>query len=152
MQCLGAVLLGLGIGAVVEVPAPAFAPNGAASAANVPQHSASFSLCHTGGGQNCVVDGDTFYLDGEKIRIADIDAPETHPARCAEEDALGTRATTRLAELLGAGSFTLDAADRPTDRYGRRLAIVTRDGQSIGGMLVSEGLAREWEGARRPWC
>jgi hypothetical protein len=27
-----------------------------------------------------------------------------------------------------------------------------RDGQSLGLTLVSEGLAREWDGARRPWC
>ena len=48
-----------------------------------------FSLCHTGGGGNCVVDGDTFWCNGQKIRIADIDTPETHPARCAAEAELG---------------------------------------------------------------
>ena len=39
---------------------------------------APFSMCFTGGGYNCVVDGDTIWLQGTKIRIADIDAPETH--------------------------------------------------------------------------
>src|SRR5687767_13525428 len=29
---------------------------------------ASFGLCHTGGGRNCVVDGDTIWLEGVKIR------------------------------------------------------------------------------------
>ncbi len=37
---------------------------------------ARFGLCHSGGGSNCVVDGDTFYLRGDKVRIAGIDAPK----------------------------------------------------------------------------
>ncbi|WP_334654783.1 thermonuclease family protein [Sphingomonas panaciterrae] len=111
-----------------------------------------FSLCHRGGGENCVVDGDTIWIGGEKVRLADIDTPETHPPRCAEEAALGEQATRRLQELLNTGPVTLADADRPTDRYGRRLAIVTRDGQSLGDTLIAEGLARPWEGRRRPWC
>mgnify|MGYP000049760326 CR=1 FL=1 len=39
------------------------------------------------------------------------------------------------------------------DRYGRKLRIVMRNGQSLGGVLVSEGLARNYEGGRRDgWC
>lgn len=114
--------------------------------------SADFSLCHSGGGVNCVVDGDTFWLAGEKYRIADIDTPETHPPRCAREAELGQRATERLQSLLNDGPFSLESGERETDRYGRNLRIVTREGQSIGAMLVSEGLARPWEGSRRPWC
>ena len=114
--------------------------------------SARFGLCHTGGGRDCVVDGDTFWFAGEKYRIADIDTPETHPARCAEEAALGAAATGRLRAWLNAGAFSLDSADRDTDRYGRKLRIVTRGGASVGEALVAEGLARRWEGHRRPWC
>lgn len=112
----------------------------------------SFGLCHRGGGTNCVVDGDTFLIDGERVRIADIDAPETHPPRCAEEARLGNAATRRLQALLNSGELTLASADRDTDRYGRRLRIVGLDGRSVGGMLVGEGLAREWTGHRQPWC
>jgi len=114
--------------------------------------SAYFDLCHTGGGRDCVVDGDTFWFAGEKYRIADIDTPETHPARCAEEAALGETATRRLRAWLNAGAFSLDGIDRDTDRYGRKLRIVTRGGASVGDALVVEGLARRWEGYRRPWC
>jgi hypothetical protein len=57
------------------------------------QSTRTFGLCHTGGGQNCVVDGDTFWIDGMKIRVADIDAPETHPPRCPYEADVGDRAT-----------------------------------------------------------
>ena len=114
--------------------------------------SADFALCHSGGGMNCVVDGDTFWLAGEKYRIADIDTPETHPPRCEIEAQLGGRATERLQALLNEGPFSLESGDRETDRYGRNLRIVSRDGQSIGAILVAEGLARPWEGSRRPWC
>lgn len=116
------------------------------------QFSARFGFCHSGGGTDCVVDGDTFWYAGEKYRIADIDTPETHPARCAEEAALGEEATERLAAWLNEGAFDLETIDRDTDRYGRKLRIVTRDGDSVGDMLVGEGLARRWEGYRRPWC
>lgn len=111
-----------------------------------------FTMCFMGGGTNCVVDGDTFWMDGTKIRIADIDAPETHPPRCAEEGALGDRATDRLQALLNAGPVTLATADRDEDRYGRKLRIVERGGVSLGETLVAEGLARRWTGHRMPWC
>ena len=69
-----------------------------------------FTMCHSGGGTNCVVDGDTFRMSGEKIRIADIDTPETHPARCAREAELGKAATHRLHALLNSGTVSLVAA------------------------------------------
>ena len=111
-----------------------------------------FGYCHSGGGTNCVVDGDTFWFRGEKYRIADIDTPETHGPRCPEEGALGARATSRLQQLMNAGPFSLEIDGRATDKYGRALRIVTRDGQSIGQQLVDEGLARTWDGRRHPWC
>ena len=114
--------------------------------------SARFGFCHSGGGTNCVVDGDTVWIQGERVRIADIDAPETHPPRCAEEARLGSAATERLQTLLNQGPVTLEIADRDTDRYGRKLRIITRGGQSLGAQLVDEGLARRWIGRRQPWC
>ena len=112
-----------------------------------------FTLCGHGARINCVVDGDTFYFNGMKIRVADIDAPETHPGRCDYEQDLGDRATSRLLVLLNAGPFELRGYGfRDQDRYGRKLRAVYRDGQSLGEELVSEGLAREWIGHREPWC
>lgn len=113
---------------------------------------ARFGLCHTGGGTNCVVDGDTLWIGGAKVRIADIDAPETHPPRCAREADLGDRATTRLRELLNKGTVTLTPIDRDTDRYGRLLRTVEVDGRGVGETLIAEGLARWYGGGRRPWC
>ena len=111
-----------------------------------------FGLCYTGGGTNCVVDGDTFWADGKRIRVSDIDTPETHPPRCRHEADLGHRATLRLQELLNEGPFELEAGWKDKDVYGRRLRIVTRNGVSLGNQLVREGLARQWNGSRRPWC
>ncbi|HWT31382.1 MAG TPA: hypothetical protein VEB68_06130 [Croceibacterium sp.] len=51
---------------------------------------------------------------------------------------------------LNAGPFTLALIDR--DRYGRRLRTVTRDGESLGAVLVDERLAEEWRGYRGGWC
>lgn len=112
-----------------------------------------FTRCHSGGGTNCVVDGDTFRLAGERIRIADIDTPETHPARCAREAELGEAATRRLHALLNSGAVTLHPVDRDTDRYGRKLRRVSVDGVGVGDTLVTEGLARRYRGGQRAgWC
>lgn len=112
----------------------------------------AFPLCARPPHADCVIDGDTFYYRRQSIRIADIDAPETHLPRCEREARLGTAATNRLRDLLNAGPFEMQAGTRNEDRYGRKLRTVVRDGQSIGGMLVAEGLARRWTGSRQPWC
>jgi endonuclease YncB( thermonuclease family) len=113
---------------------------------------AHFPACFSGGGHNCVVDGDTIWLEGQKVRIADIDTPETHEPKCASEKALGDRAAVRLQELLNSGSVTLHAIERDEDRYGRKLRIVLVDGVSVGDTLVAEGLARWYGAGRKPWC
>lgn len=141
-------------GSFENAPARAMAmlSGGAEAAAPTDRLTASFAICHSGGGINCVVDGDTFWFGGEKYRIADIDTPETHPARCAEEARLGDAATMRLRAWMNAGAFSLESAGRDTDRYGRKLRIVTRGGASVADTLIGQGLARPWEGKRRPWC
>ena len=113
---------------------------------------AAFALCAPGPRTTCVVDGDTFWLDGEKIRIADINAPETHRAACAAEAERGAAATLRLVALLNAGPFALQSGPRERDRYGRLLRTVTRQGRSLGEALVREGLAERWQGRRGDWC
>jgi endonuclease YncB( thermonuclease family) len=115
-------------------------------------HQRQFSLCGAGARIDCVVDGDTFWLAGRKYRIADIDTPEVSSPQCDAERRRGETATHRLRALLNAGPFELRAGSRDTDRYGRHLRTVHRDGRSLGGQLVAEGLARPWDGARRSWC
>lgn len=125
-----------------------FAP---AQAAADPE-AARFTRCAGDVFDNCVTDGDTFRYRGEKIRVADINTPETSSPKCAAEAELGARATARFQQLLNAGPFTLEPIDRSHDPYGRALFVVTREGASLGTALVSEGLAEEWRGRRREWC
>jgi hypothetical protein len=114
--------------------------------------SAAFSICGDGRHVNCVVDGDTFWFQGEKIRIADIDTPELSPPRCEAERVKGEAAKARLLALLNAGAFSLSAGWHDEDKYGRKLRTVLRSGHSLGDTLVNEGLARRWDGARHGWC
>ncbi|MDC0886473.1 thermonuclease family protein [Altererythrobacter sp.] len=115
---------------------------------------ASFGRCTGRLRVTCVVDGDTTWYQGTKIRIADIDTPEVSNPGCANEARLGARATMRLQVLLNEGAFTLapNPDGRDTDKYGRALRVVTRDGESLGDTLVSEGLAEQWGAARIAWC
>lgn len=113
----------------------------------------AFTACNGSKRVTCVVDGDTFWFEGEKVRIADIDTPEIGEAKCPSERALGEKAKSRLLVLLSAGPFEMQALpDRDTDKYGRLLRVLVRNGQSIGDRLVAEGLARTWSGRREPWC
>ncbi|GAA4049191.1 thermonuclease family protein [Parerythrobacter jejuensis] len=115
---------------------------------------ATFPICGRGPRITCVVDGDTIWYRGDKIRIADIDTPEVSKPGCAREARLGSKATRRLQAMLNADAFTLapnpDGRDR--DKYGRLLRVVTRDGASVGDRLVSEGLAERWGGPTVAWC
>ncbi|MEO6092785.1 MAG: thermonuclease family protein [Novosphingobium sp.] len=113
---------------------------------------AHFARCSGQGRVTCVVDGDTIWYRGTKLRIADINAPELSKPQCAYEAQLAEAATQRLTGLLNQGPFTLAATEREIDRYGRTLRVVTRGGQSLGATLAGEGLAEPWRGHRRNWC
>ena len=126
-----------------------------AAPADVPsaeQYNVAFGRCGGPIRTTCVVDGDTIWLEGEKIRIADVNTPEVSRPDCSAERALGERATSRLTSLLNEGGFSLERIDRDEDRFGRKLRVVTRNGESLGTKLVAEGLADTWTGSRRSWC
>src|SRR3546814_18420242 len=65
--------------------------SGTPAPAGTPMAARSFGLCFTGGGENCVGDGDTSWIDGEKVCVAEIEAPETHPSPIPEEARTGNR-------------------------------------------------------------
>jgi micrococcal nuclease len=113
---------------------------------------ASFPICAGPVRNTCVVDGDTFWFEGVKYRVADIDTPEVAEPACMAERTLGRRATERLAGLLSAGPFHLEDYERDEDVYGRKLRIVTRGGESLCMLLVDEGLAHRWDGSKHGWC
>ncbi len=113
---------------------------------------ANFGACHEGGGRNCVVDGDTVWIAGKKVRITGIDAPETHEPRCPREAQLGKAAAERLRALLNSGTVSATPSGRDKDQNGRLLRDVAVDGRDVGEVLVREGLARNYGGAKRSWC
>lgn len=98
---------------------------------------------------NCVVDGDTVWVDGEKIRLQSMDAPEIN-GRCTHERELAQRATQRLSEILSSSPFSVSRSGK--DRYGRTLATIYNSDGEVGALMVREGLARVWRGRREPWC
>lgn len=108
--------------------------------------------CGSGTRYTCVVDGDTIWLEGEKIRIMDYDTPEPQTNICGgeREKRLAAKASARLTQLLNQGNATIERHGK--DRYGRTLAVIRVDGVSVGDILISEGLARRWPDGREFWC
>lgn len=100
------------------------------------------------------IDGDTIACGTARVRMLNIDTPElgSH-ARCPAEAALAERARQFTAQRLAAGAVEIRVdGKRPRDRYGRTLAWVSVDAQDLGEELIAAGLARRWDGRRRPWC
>jgi micrococcal nuclease len=97
-----------------------------------------------------VHDGDTIRLcDGERIRIANIDAPEMEgSSRCDRgrggwcDYDLAIRSRDALREFLASGNVTITRQGQ--DRYGRTLARVTVNGRDAGAYLIGQGFAKRW--------
>ena len=137
------------LGAVAALAAAIGLPPAAPAAWAGPE----FGLCGAGVSVNCIVDGDTIDVSGVRIRMIDYDAPEIGRSKCAREHALGEKAKARLRDLLNAGPIDIaPLGNRDEDKYGRKLRLVTINGQSVGDILIGEGLAWPWEGRRHDWC
>lgn len=88
-----------------------------------------------------VVDGDTLRIDGERVRLWGIDAPEKLQ-RCqiaGREEPIGQEATEALRSLVARGDLRCETKDR--DRYGRTVADCFVGDQSIGDAMVYSGWA-----------
>jgi endonuclease YncB( thermonuclease family) len=112
----------------------------------------SFGYCHNGGDRDCVFDGDTIIMAGERVGVAGIDAPELHPARCADEARRGAQAAVRLHDLINRGPLTLTADGPDRDADGRLMRKMSVGGVDVGGALIASGVARELGEGRRSWC
>ena len=97
-----------------------------------------------------VHDGDSIRLcDGERIRIANIDAPEMPGSpKCARgrngwcDYRLAAKSREALEGFLSGGPVVI--ARQGQDAYGRSLARVTVNGRDAGQYLVRLGVARPW--------
>lgn len=113
----------------------------------------SFGFCAGRSGDNCVIDGDSFVLNGETVRLAGIDTAEIGNPQCEEELELAKAAETRLHQLLNSGPVTLKSVgSQDRDRYGRLLRDAVVNGRSVSDQLLAEGLAHEWRGRKESWC
>lgn len=105
--------------------------------ATVPAAAAEWPVCHGGNRAarhvTCVVDGDTWWRDGVKYRLACVDEVEI-------EDERGIEARDELRQPLS----RTDARVRDIgikDRYRRSLAMITVGNTTAGRILVSKRLA-----------
>jgi len=94
-------------------------------------------------GRAWVVDGDTIHVAGRRIRLEDIDAPESDQT-CVDPAGkawpCGVAATRHLRERIAGQSLT--CAPRARDRYGRVIAGCTlSDGSDLNAWLVRQGWA-----------
>jgi endonuclease YncB( thermonuclease family) len=92
-----------------------------------------------------VIDGDTFDLNGERIRLWGIDAVEGDQVcqRDGHEWRCGDDATLALQTLIDQGGIACTEVD--TDRYGRTVATCSVAGEDIGAAMVRSGWALDYE-------
>ena len=92
-------------------------------------------------GTATVIDGDTLEIQGQRIRLHGIDAPESRqlcrldgkPWQC------GRDAANALADRTASRPVACEELDR--DRYGRIVARCTVAGEDLGAWMVQQGLA-----------
>ncbi len=92
-------------------------------------------------GQASVIDGDTLEVQGKRIRLHGIDAPESRQTCLvnAERYPCGQRAALALAAKIGQQNVLCDEIAR--DRYRRIVAVCRLDDLDLNGWMVSQGWA-----------
>lgn len=108
---------------------------------------ARFGQCYNSAAGNCVVDGGTAFIAGERVTIAGMVAPRIRDGQCEAERSLGISAAMRLAVLLNSGPVTVGTPFQ--DELGRSVQTVKAGGKDIGEMLTREKLARPVDSNRK---
>lgn len=88
-----------------------------------------------------VVDGDTLDLQGQRVRLFGIDAPEKDQncERAGQVWACGDWSRRMLSEAVARGGLSCTAVD--IDRFGRTVAQCTAGGADLGEWMVQNGAA-----------
>jgi endonuclease YncB( thermonuclease family) len=93
-------------------------------------------------GRASIVDADTIEIHGERVRILDVDAPESRQP-CTRPDGsewrCGQKAALELADWVGARTVTCETTKK--DRYKRWLARCTVGGEDVATWLAANGWA-----------
>lgn len=93
-------------------------------------------------GKACIIDGDSIEINGQRLRLAGIDAPEynqffTHHGRVHH---IGAKARKALSDLIGNRPVSCKVLGQ--DSYKRQVVICyNHKGQDVGHSLVLMGLA-----------
>jgi endonuclease YncB( thermonuclease family) len=98
-------------------------------------------------GRAYVADGDTLHLNGQRVRLLGIDAPELNQICWDQSGAswpCGRRARDRLSSLIAKATIACHPSGH--DKYGRVLASCDANGADIGAVLMREGLAVSYDG------
>ena len=92
-------------------------------------------------GTATVIDGDTIDIDGTRIRLHGIDAPESRQTCVAAGDVwrCGHQATLALADFIGGSPVRCRKLDM--DRYGRIVAACSVRGDDVEAWMVLSGWA-----------
>jgi endonuclease YncB( thermonuclease family) len=95
-------------------------------------------------GQASVVDGDTIVVDGERVRLQGIDAPELHQTCIAygQDWPCGRTAAEWLREHLHGRQ--VECVGHARDRYQRLLAVCYVGGEHLNERIVREGWALDF--------
>ncbi|SHF09646.1 nuclease homologue [Kaistia soli DSM 19436] len=138
------VLAALAVGAVLGVELPAgWLPAIIKDLPTLPDLGTGQAVVVSGSAL-VVVDGDTLRYKGERLRLLDIDTPETSKPRCTAEASAGAAATAALRSLIAGQQVTIRYSGK-TDRYSRPLVrVVTPDGD-VGAALLRQGFALSYK-------
>jgi micrococcal nuclease len=103
---------------------------------------------------NCLVDGDTIWIEGEKLRMIGYDTPEPTTGVCGGEAeiALAHEATARALELLNTNPWSVDYSGDIDNTGTRELVTIRINGRDLGDILIEERLARSWPDGDKFWC
>lgn len=96
-----------------------------------------------------VSDGDSLVVNGQRIRLEGVDAPELQQTctRDGAEYPCGQRAREALVKLIGSREVSCESNGE--DRYGRILARCVIDERDLAALLVEQGWAVAYGDYRR---
>ena len=99
-------------------------------------------------GQATILDADTIVVEGVRIRLIGIDAPEGNQLCQADghDWPCGQVATAAVYEIVGGRAVSCEVYGY--DRFDRALAVCYLDGHNLNATIVREGWALAWYPAR----
>ena len=85
-----------------------------------------------------IIDGDTFYLEDERVRLIGINTPESY-------EECYNKGTEKLKELILDKQVFLEKGVLETDEYGRLLRYVFVDDIFVNLEMIRSGYAYSWK-------